>query len=65
MEVLVVRKLVTGMRAEGWPARRGGKGGGGGAIVGNESKNFASWWGGGKWAEKAIPISTFIVASIL
>ena len=53
MEVLVVRKLVTGMRAEGWPQwpapvwlgkgkGRDGKGGGG-AIVGNESKNFASW----------------------
>ena len=25
MEVLVVRKLVTGMRAEGWPAVGGGR----------------------------------------
>ena len=49
----MVRKLVTGMRAEGWPQwpapvwlgkgkGRDGKGGGG-AIVGNESKNSASW----------------------
>ena len=38
-----VRKLVTGMRTEGWPVE--GEGEGEGAIVGNELKNFASWWG--------------------